>query len=91
MMLYPAYIDSGLSKRGGRKIAKRQAVDSPGVQEIWKAVEALGIGGAVLEKDSSYPRRAWESEGRIVLELKGGKRGLLKRIAKEVRRMRAPS
>lgn len=91
MLLYPAYIDSSLSKREGRKISRRHAVDSPKVQEIGKALETLEIGGAVLEKDSSYPRRAWESEGRVVLELKGGKTGLLRKIAKEIRRMRASS
>jgi signal recognition particle subunit SRP19 len=90
MIIYPSYIDSGLSKKEGRKIPKKLGVTSPKAQEILKALRVLGE-EATLEKDASYPKRWWEKEGRVVISVKGGKKTLLKRTAKEIRRMRTPS
>lgn len=91
MIVYPANIDSGLSRSKGRKISKKAAIDSPKSQEILKALVALEENGPRLEKEKAYPRRWWDGEGRVVVEKNGGKNLLMKRIAKEIRRMRASS
>ncbi|RMF89426.1 MAG: signal recognition particle protein Srp19 [Methanobacteriota archaeon] len=90
MIIYPSNIDQGLSKREGRKVPRKNAVPSPKAHEILKALQRLGIEGS-LEKDACYPRRWWEREGRVVVDEKGGKRRLLKRVAREIRQMRASS
>lgn len=91
MIVYPSNIDADLSKKEGRKISKKHAVVSPKASEILKALQALGEKGAVLEKEAAYPRRRWEREGRVVLERTGKKRQLLKKAAKEIKRMRTSS
>jgi signal recognition particle subunit SEC65 len=91
MIIYPSNIDSALSKKLGRKISKKQAVPGPKVKEIFKAVKVLGEGDARLEAEACYPRNPLAPEGRVVLDRKGGKSSLMKRVAKEVKRMRTPS
>jgi signal recognition particle subunit SRP19 len=91
MIIYPSNIDSKITKRMGRKISKKNSVDSPRVAEVHKALMILGEKNLKLESDASYPRDPWRKEGRVGLERKGRKRTLLKGISKEIRRMRTPS
>jgi signal recognition particle subunit SEC65 len=91
MMIYPSNIDSKLAKREGRKVSKKHGVDSPKAGEILRAVEDLGETGAKLEESIAYPRRNWEREGRVVLEKKNRKRVLMRRVAKEIKRLRSSS
>ena len=91
LIIYPSNIDSRLSKKEGRKVSKKHAVDSPKPLEMHNALQALGEKEVRLEKEAAYPRRNWETEGRIVLERKGGKGSLMKNMAREIRRLRASS
>jgi signal recognition particle subunit SRP19 len=91
MIIYPSNIDSKLSKGEGRKISKKQGVDSPKALEIMKALQVLGESGFKLEKERAYPRKAWEREGRVVLDKKDKKRALLKQVAREIKRIRSSS
>ncbi len=90
MMIYPSYIDSELSRGRGRKIAKKHAVQSPKMKEIEKALAALGI-DSKMENESRHPRWPGGHVGRAVVDVKGGKKKLLKDVAKQIKRMRAPS
>jgi signal recognition particle subunit SEC65 len=91
MMIYPPNIDSMLTKREGRKIAKKHGVDSPKAEEILRALETLGETGARLEEGSAYPRTSWNAKGRVVLEKKIGKGSLMRKVAKEIKRYRSSS
>jgi len=91
MIIYPSNIDASLTKKMGRKISKKQAVPNPKAKEIFKALKVLGEEDARLEAEACYPRNPVDCEGRVVLERKGGKSSLMKRVAKEVKRMRTPA
>ncbi len=91
MIIYPSNIDSSLSKGMGRKISKKQAVPDPKLKEIFKALNVLGEGDVQLESEACYPRNPLAQEGRVVLDRKSGKSSLMKRVAKEVKRMRSLS
>jgi len=91
MIIYPSNINQDISKSEGRKVSKKSALSSPKAEEMLKALQKLGHSEAILEKNASYPRKPWESTGRVVLEAKTGKRQLMKMLAKEIRRMRNPS
>jgi signal recognition particle subunit SEC65 len=56
-----------------------------------KALQILGEKDVRLETDSVYPRNPWDCEGRVVSERKEGKHQLMKKVAKEIKRMRTPS
>jgi signal recognition particle subunit SRP19 len=91
MIIYPPNIDSALSKKQGRKIAKKHAVPNPKVKEMLKALQVLSEGDVRLEVEASYPRNPWDREGRVVCERKEGKHLLMKNVAKEIKRMRTLS
>jgi signal recognition particle subunit SRP19 len=91
MMIYPSNIDSTLAKREGRKVSKKHGVDSPKAEEILSALDAIGEEGAKLDEGVAYPRRNWEAEGRVVLEKKSGKSVLMRRVSKEIKRLRSSS
>lgn len=91
MIIYPSNIDSSLSKGMGRKISKKQAVPGPKAKEIYQALKVLGEEDARLEANACYPRNPVGHEGRVVLDRKSGKSSLMKKVAKEVKRMRTPT
>ncbi|QOR94312.1 signal recognition particle protein Srp19 [Thermosphaera chiliense] len=86
-ILYPAYIDSTLSRSEGRRIPSSSAVPSPSIEEIYNAAAKLGL-NPVVENDKAYPGRWWV-KGRVVVDKKYGKIDLLKKIAAEIKESRA--
>lgn len=92
MIIYPSYIDQTLTKKQGRRISKKNSVPTPKLKEIGAALERLGIDHE-LQKDRCYPKKPYEKEGRILIQDLRHKQGLLKKISKEVKRIRtaAPS
>jgi signal recognition particle subunit SRP19 len=65
-VIWPAYLDSALSRREGRRVARGVAVDDPTVDEIAEAVRQVGY-DAVIERDRTYPRE-FESRGRVLVQ-----------------------
>lgn len=84
-VLWPAYLDMKLKREQGRRVAKKEAVDSPTVQMISDALRSLGIDHEVDEA-ASFPSRWYKKEGRILVDNKLGKAEILKRVAAEIRR-----
>jgi signal recognition particle subunit SEC65 len=91
MIIYPANIDLNLTKKQGRKISRKHAVPSPKAKEMQKVLQGLVEEEVKLEKEKSYSRRVWASEGRVLVDEKGGKTAIMRRIAKEIKRLRSPS
>ena len=83
-ILWPAYFDSSKTRREGRKIHKSLTVESPQVQDIYKAAIRLGL-NPVEEKNSHYPRFCWEKAGNILVDKKSKKSVLISNIAKELK------
>ena len=54
-VIWPAYIDSELSRAEGRRVPKDLAVEEPTVEEIAKAVQQIGY-DAIVERDKAYSR-----------------------------------
>jgi signal recognition particle subunit SRP19 len=79
-VIYPIYFDRTISRRNGRKVAKKHAVEKPSLEMIAKAAESLGY-SPVFEKDALYPSTPWKKEGRLLLEKKGPKTKLLLQLS----------
>ncbi len=87
IVLWPANIDSTLSRSEGRKIPRKEAVRKPRVEEIVEAAKRLGLNPSV--EDARYPRKWWEQKQRVVVDRAGmSKIEVLKMIAREVERLR---
>ena len=65
-VIWPAYIDSELSRAEGRRVPKDLAVEEPTVEEIAKAVQQIGY-DAIVERDKAYSREQWLERGRVVV------------------------
>ena len=80
LVIWPVYFDKLVTKKSGRKISKKLAVEKPSIDKILKASKSLGF-NPVLENDKSYPSRHWKKEGRILIDKKGSKTKILNQIA----------
>lgn len=87
--IYPSYVDSSKTLRGGRRIGAELAVDTPTVSDLSQALQLLGL-RHVLQPHRGYPRDSgtaslWDNPGRVRVEPPppGGKtkRGLLLEVA----------
>jgi len=89
-ILWPVYFDSRKTRKEGRRVPKKLSVENPRVEEIIKALEAMGIEGKI-EKDKAYPRCWWEGGGRVLVRKDAcsfNKRRLILEVAKLLHRMR---
>ncbi len=86
IVIYPAYIDSTLSRKEGRRVPRELAVPNPRVEEIVEACEKLGLNPSVEE--ARYPRVWWKFNYRVIVDKKMCKQKVLKEIAYKIREMR---
>ncbi len=84
-VLWPAYLDIKLKRDQGRRVAKKEAVDSPTVQMISDALRSLAIDHEV-DETASFPSRWYKKEGRVLVDNKLGKAEILKMVAAEIRK-----
>jgi len=82
-VIYPVYFDKKLSRRDGRKVSKKYAIEKPSVDDIFNAAKSLGLNPRI-EKEASYPGRHWKNEGRIIVDEKDSKIKILIQIAKKL-------
>lgn len=84
-VLWPSYIDSRLKRREGRRISRKEAVDSPTVQMISEALRSLGLEHEI-DEGASYPSRWYRKEGRVMVENSLKKMEILRKVSAEIRR-----
>ena len=65
-VIWPAYLDSEVSRSKGRRVPESLAVPEPTVDEIAAAVQQVGY-DAVIERDPTYPRE-YEPRGRVLVK-----------------------
>lgn len=88
-IVWPAYINSNISRKDGRKINKNSAVSDPKLTEIVQAARKLNL-NPKTEDDKYYPRFWWESSGRIIVERKDGisKNKILNEISETIKSLK---
>jgi signal recognition particle subunit SRP19 len=87
IVIWPAYLAAGKTKREGRIVSIRYTVKAPKVEEIEKVARALNLEPEV-EKEKAYPRTHWEKSGRVLVAKRGRKGAIVKEIAKGIKEMR---
>jgi signal recognition particle subunit SRP19 len=87
-VIWPAYLDAGLSRSDGRRVPADLAVEEPTVDEIARAVQQVGY-DAVIEREKRYPRE-YETRGRVLVRNAddAGKADLLGAVAAYVAALR---
>lgn len=82
-VVWPIYFDAEASRKEGRKIPKELAIKNPNIDEIFKVAKKLGFNP--LKEEKAYPKRWWRKEGRILVDKKGRKLEIIKRIAEIIK------
>ena len=87
-VIWPAYLDSELSRAEGRRVPRRAAIENPTVDEIARAAGQVGY-DAIIEREKTYPRE-YEPRGRVLVSDAddAGKSDLLQAIAAYVGALR---
>ena len=71
--VYPNYLDSDKTVKMGRRIAAKDAVSEPTIQDIHEALKILDI-RHVIQPHKGYSRDAssrWDNPGRVLVDLEG--------------------
>lgn len=88
VIIWPAYLDSNLSRAQGRRVPKNLGAPEVTVDVLRKAADSSGF-DYKLEQDKRYPRHWASTSGYLVLANPEGhkKKRLLLMLAKSVRRV----
>ncbi|NAS88470.1 signal recognition particle protein Srp19 [ANME-1 cluster archaeon AG-394-G21] len=87
IVIWPAYLAAGRTRKEGRKVSRKNAVKSPKVEEIEKVARILKLEPEV-EIEKAYPKTQWEKSGRVLVS-KGDRKGvIMANIAIGIRAMR---
>ena len=79
-VIWPLYFDKTLTRKQGRKVSRKYAVEKPQIDSLLKAARSLGL-NPINEKSKSHPSRPFMKEGRILVDNKSSKSTTLKQIA----------
>lgn len=79
-VIWPLYFDKTLTRKQGRRVPKKLAIEKPQLESLLKAARSLGL-NPVNEKTKSHPSRPFIKEGRILVDKKNSKTATLKQLA----------
>jgi signal recognition particle subunit SRP19 len=88
LVLWVNYFDSTRTRKEGRKIGRKLAIERPTVEELAKAVEMLSI-PYKIDKSAAYPKAWWEKSGRLFVNKVMPKGKMIASIAKNLKNVRA--
>jgi signal recognition particle subunit SRP19 len=86
-IIWPAYFDLTKTRKKGRRVPRRLAVNSPKILEVQEAAQKLGLELEVLP-NKSYPKTPWVKTDMLLVEKKGSKEQIINRIAKQLLKAR---
>ena len=87
-VIWPANLDSTKSRKGGRKLAKGAALQTPRLDELRDAANQLSIEHEVVA-GKSRPHAWWEKGGYLIVPKATPQSKLLRSLASEIRKQRA--
>lgn len=87
VIIWPAYFDSGRTRKEGRRVNKPLAISSPKISEIEEAATRLGLEYEVIP-EKGYPKSPWSRPGMILVEKQGSKEQVINKLVKQLQRSR---
>lgn len=87
IIIWPVYFDQTETRKNGRRVPKSLAVQHPKIVEVKTAVERLGLKHE-LASEAGYPKAPWRKTGMIMVEKKGSKERVIRKIANQLLKMR---
>ncbi|NIO37504.1 signal recognition particle protein Srp19 [Candidatus Bathyarchaeota archaeon] len=90
IIIWPVYFDSTKTRNGGRRAPKRLTIPSPKLSEVREAVEALEMKYEYFE-DLAHPKISRFKTGLLVVEKEEPKNQIIRKIGKQLPRIRSAS
>lgn len=87
-IIWPAYFDQTKTRKEGRRVSKSLAVQNPKICEVTLAVERLDLKHEVTP-ETGYPKTPWLKTGMIMVEKKGSKEQVIRKIANQLLKIRS--
>ena len=87
-IIWPAYFDQTKTRKNGRRVSKSLSVQHPKIVEVKMAVERLGLKLDVAP-EAGYPKTPWLKTGMIMVEKKGSKEQVIRKIANQLLKVRS--
>jgi signal recognition particle subunit SRP19 len=87
-IIWPAYFDQTKTRKNGRRVTKSLAVQHPKIAEVTMAVERLGLKHEVAA-EAGYTKTPWLKTGKILVEKKGSKEQVIRKIANQLLKVRS--
>jgi len=82
-IVWPTYFDSSKTRGEGRKIPKRLALESPRLEEVIEAANALKL-NPKPNWEAKYPRSWWQKSGYVILDKPLPKSKILNLLAEKM-------
>lgn len=86
-VVWPVYLDAARTRKEGRLVPAASAVRAPKASEIHRAAEKLGLHPEIV-KDKTHPAACADRGGMVLVDNKGPKSELLRKIGAEIVKMR---
>jgi signal recognition particle subunit SRP19 len=83
IIIWPVYLDATRARNEGRLVPAQCAVKAPKVSEIYRAAEKMGLHPEIV-KDRAHPATWTDKSGMVVVDNKGPKTELLRKIGAEI-------
>jgi signal recognition particle subunit SRP19 len=87
-IIWPAYFDQTKTRKKGRRVPKKMAVQSPKILEILEAAQKQGLRNELVVT-AGYPKTPWSKTGMLLVEKKGSKEQVINQIAKQLLKTRS--
>jgi signal recognition particle subunit SRP19 len=84
LRIWPAYFDIRYSRSGGRRVPRKWGIRDPKIEDIEKAALKLGL-NPILIAGAAYSQYPWRKTGVLLVDKKGSKTEIIKKMAVELR------
>jgi signal recognition particle subunit SRP19 len=82
--IWPAYFDIRYSRSEGRRVSRDRAIRDPKLDDLEKVLNKLGL-NPIIQPEKRYSRQPWKRSGVVLVDKKGTKAEIIKKIAKSLR------
>lgn len=82
-VIWTVYFDRNVSRKEGRRVPKKLAVENPSIDKIFQIAKELEL-NPVIERDARHPSRPWRRDGRVLVDKKDRKEKLIRKIAEKL-------
>lgn len=82
-IIWPAYFNQTKTRKEGRRVPKTLAVPNPKITDVAMAVSQAGLKHELVA-EAAYPKTPWLKTGLIMVEKKGSKEQIIRKIAKQL-------